>query len=204
MLCPECKTAAPGGSLCPHCGSRVPEREIFGGQGGHYLAVLSGLSLVLFVVFTLLVGKNLGFAAAFRAFYASNWFWVCLIISFLPMGIGFYYWLLLRDEEITVTDLGISRRSHWGNEQMAWSEVEAFVRRPILFRQTRLGRISGLSRFFTQKKIIARMPAIRYELIGRANPSGQRTVMSLEPGTIDTMDWLLEIIKERLGPPQDA
>ncbi len=204
MLCPECQSAAPGGSICPRCGSRVPEREIFGGQGGHYLAVLSGLSVVLFAAFSLIVGKKLGFAAAFRAFYGSNWFWVCLIISLLPMGIGFYYWLLLRDEEITVTDEGISRRSHWGHEAMTWSDVEAFVRQPILFRQTRLGRIAGLSRFFTQRKIVAKLPAIRYELVSRPDANGQRTMMSLEPGTIDAMDWLLKIIEERIGPPREA
>lgn len=203
MLCPDCRCAAPGGSTCPQCGRPVPEKEIFGGQGSHYLYVFFAISLFLFAFFSLIVGKRIGFEAAWAVFPQSNWFWFCLIVSLLPIPIGIYYWLLLRDEEITVTDEAITRRSHWGNEHLRWDAVETYHRQPILFRQTRLGRIAWFSRLFAQRKIFSRIPPIRYELISKPDPAGNRYTMSLETGAIDEMDWLLQLIEERLGPPQD-
>jgi hypothetical protein len=181
----------------------VPEKEIFGGQGGHYLYVLSAISLVLFIAFSLVIGKRLGFEAAWVIFPRSTWFWFYLIASCLPLIIGIYYWLLLRDEEITITDHLIARRSHWGEEEMAWDEVESYYRQPILFRQTRLGRIAWFSRLFTQHKLIAKLPPIRYELVSKPDPVAERRAMSLEPGAIDEMDWLLQLIEERVGPPTE-
>lgn len=201
MLCPDCRCAAPGGSACPQCGRPVPEKEIFGGQGTHYLYVLSAISLLLFIGFSFFTVKKLGFEAAWQVFPKSSWFWFYLIVSLLPMIAGVYYWALLRDEEVTVTDRAIARRSHWGDEEIAWHDVESYYRQPILLRQTRLGRIAWFSRLFVQQKLIAKLPPIRYELISRADADGKQRSMSLEPGAIDDLDWLLLLLQERLGPP---
>lgn len=203
MLCPDCQCAAPGGSDCPQCGRPVPEKEIFGGQGSHYLYVFAAISLILFISFSLAIGKKIGFEAAWAIFPRTNWFWFYLIVSLLPIPVGIYYWLLLRDEEITITDEAITRRSHWGDERLTWDAVEAYYRQPILLKQTRLGRIAWFSRLFTQHKIFAKLPPIRYELISKPGPDGSRRSMSLEPGTIDEMAWLLQLIEERVGPPRE-
>jgi len=192
MLCPDCRCAAPGGGFCPECGKQVPERESFSGQGGHYLLILFCISIALFVVFALLGG--------FRALAAHRggpgWIWLYVTISLTLLGVGVHYWFMLREEELVVTDEYIARRSRWGDEHLAWSDVRQFRHQPILLQQTRLGRIAGLSRFFGERG----WPPISYELIGSPDVTGTPTCMRLEPGTIDDMPWLLSLIEERLGP----
>jgi len=204
MLCPECKCPAPGGSPCPQCHRQVPEKEVFGGQGRLYLYVLAGLAVLLFTIFTLIFGKGIGFRAASRFFLVSSWFWLYVLISFLPLLIGLYYWFILRDEEITVTDTYIARRSHWGDELMLWGNVAEYRRQTILLSQTRLGRVAALSRFFGRGRLLARLPSLRYELIAFSDERGSRHTLALDPGTVDDMAWLLSLIEERLGPPIDA
>jgi hypothetical protein len=135
--------------------------------------------------------------------YTSGWLWSFLFIFMIPIAIGFYYWLMLREEEVIITDEYIARSSHWGDEYLAWADVRQFRRQPTLFRHTRLGRIAGLSRYFAQRHIFLDLPAENYELIGPADASGEPISMLLEPGTIVDMPWLLRIIAERVGPPCD-
>lgn len=208
MLCPECRCAAPGGTTCSHCGCPVPERETFAGQGGRYLMVLLIFSCL--VLLLLLLADYIGFTTTtFRWLYRSGWIWLYVGLVVTPAAVGLYYWVLLREEEVTVTDQYISRRSHWGNEYLPWAQVRRYVHRTLPLRQTRLGRVTWFSRFFRDTHRTARPPRKRsqwilssYELIGPTNASGHPTVLRLEPGTIDDMDWLLALIEERIGPPQ--
>lgn len=175
------------------------------GQGSRYFVVLVALSLAMLVL--LLLATTLGGPGplpVLRRLAASGWIWLYLAIFFIPIGIGIYYWLMLREEEVIVTDEGISRRSHWGNESLRWDEVCAFNRQPILFRQTRLGRISGLSRLFLRGARKLDLPPVCYELVGPADTNGLPRVMRFEPGTIEEMPWLLQIIEEHVGPPVDV
>lgn len=202
MLCPECKRAAPGGASCPQCGQQIPERENFEGQGGHYLFVLSAISLLLFAVFLLIGSRGGSLPTRVYQLRDSGWIWFYLVALFAPVAVGVYYWLLLREEEISVTDQYIARRSHWGDERLAWSDLQELRRHPMLFKQTRLGRITGLSRFFTSRRLFARLPPFCYELVGKPDAQGVPHSMRLEPGTIADMPWLLQLIEERVGPPE--
>jgi len=204
MLCPDCKCPAPGGSLCPSCGRQVPERESFGGQGRHYLGVLFLFSLVLVLFFILITSVGHGLGATLSKLARTGWFWLFLALFLLPNLVGLYYWSMLREEEITVTDEYIARRSHWGDEFLLWADVQAFRRKPVLFRQTRLGRIAWLSRVLTKGKLIADLLPVSYELVSRPDANGVSSVMCLEPGTIDDLPWLLQLIEERLGPPSEG
>ena len=201
MLCPDCKRAVPGGAICPQCKHPVPERESFSGQGGHYLRVFLALSLFFVVVFVLPPSIRSGFGPTIRRLYETGWIWLYLVIFLITIGVGLYYWSVLHEEEITITDEYIARRSHWGDEYLAWADVHAFQREPKPFRETRLGRISGISRVFAEHKILLDLPPISYTLIGPPDPDGNPICMCLEPGTIDDMPWLLQIIEERIGPP---
>lgn len=205
MLCPDCHRSAPGGTPCPGCGRVVPDRESMSGQGSRYFVVLVAISLALLVLF--LLATTLGGpgpATVLRRLAASGWIWLYLAIFFIPIGIGVYYWLMLREEEVIVTDDGIARHSHWGDETLRWDEVRAFNRQPILFRQTRLGRISGLSRLFMRGARKLDLPPVCYELVGPPDASGAPRVLLLEPGTIEEMPWLLQLIEEHVGPPVDV
>lgn len=204
MLCPDCKCPAPGGSPCPRCGRQVPERESFGGQGRHYLGVLFFLSLVLVLLFIFITSLGRGLGPTLGKLTKTGWIWLFLGLFLVPNLIGLYYWSMLREEEITVTDKYIARRSHWGDEFLLWTDVQTFRRRPILFRQTRLGRIAWLSRVLTKGKLIADLLPISYELVSKPNADGVSSVMCLEPGTIDDLPWLLQLIEERLGPPVEG
>lgn len=204
MLCPECQQPCPGGDLCPRCHQQVPDRETFGGQGDHYLRVLFGFSLIFLVVFFLVTNMGSGFKHALATLYSTGWFWLYLILFLIPIGIGIYYWFMLREEEITVTDEYIARRSRWGDEKLAWKDVRGFYYRPILFRQTRLGRIAGLSGYFRRSALIAKLPKVCYDLIGPPMPTGTPQCLRLEPGTIDEISWLLKLIEERVGPPEEG
>jgi hypothetical protein len=201
MLCPECKVPAKGGSICPECGQPVPERESFGGQGRHYLGVLSAISLLLFIGFLWFSsgGAGLGTMLARWAQTGRLWFYLALFAS--PIAVGVYYWFMLREEEITITDEYIARRSNWGDERMEWAQVREFHRTPIPFRQTRLGRITGLSQVLTKRRLFMRLTPATYELVSVPNGQGEVRVFVLEPGTVDDLPWLLQLIYERLGPP---
>lgn len=200
MLCPDCRQAAPGGTPCPQCGNQVPERESFGGRSGQYFFVLLCIAVLSLASLVAAASIGRGLRATLRGLYETGWIWLYLGVSSIPIAIGLYYWSLLREEEITVTDEWIARRSHWGDERLAWSDIRAFRRRPVLFRQTRLGRIAWLSRFFAQREL----PPASYELEWSLGPDGISSTMRLEPGTIDDMPWLLELIEERLGPPEES
>ena len=202
MLCPECETPAAGGARCPHCGEQVPERETFDGQGTHYVIVLALVSLLLLGVTLLMISRNAYIPDVLRDLYATGWLWVYAIVLLVPVSMGVYYWFLLREEEITITDEAISRRSHWGNELLAWRDVTSFRRRTILFRQTRLGRVSWFSRILAHRKLFAAIPPARYELIGLPDDQGRPRELHLDPGTIDDLDWVIKLLQERIGPPE--
>ncbi len=175
------------------------------GQGSSYFVTLVAVSaglLVLFVLATTLGGP--GPAPTLRRLAATGWIWLYLAIFFIPIAIGVYYWLMLREEEVIVTDDGIGRHSRWGNEWLRWDEVRAYHRQPVLFRQTRLGRISGLSRFFVRGARLLDLPPVCYELVGAEDRNGIPRVLRFEPGTIEEMPWLLQIIEEHVGPPVDV
>ncbi len=203
MLCPECKRSCPGGTFCPVCQNQVPEQEKFRGQGGHYLRVLAGFALFVLAVVVLATGGFRGFRATLSSLYSTGGLWLLLPIFLLPLLVGLYYWYILRKEEVVVTDEYIARRSHWGDEQVLWRDVTGFYRRPILFRQTRLGAVAWLSRFFRKSQVFLRLPKVSYEIVA-LHPDGGAYTMRLEPGTIEDMPWLLRLVSERIGPPQDA
>ena len=205
MLCPDCRRSAPGGTPCPACGRVVPDQESMSGQGSRYFVVLVALSLaflVLFVLATTLGGP--GPAPTLRRLATTGWIWLYLAIFLIPISIGVYYWLMLREEEVIITDEGIARHSRWGDESLRWDEVRAFNRQPILFRQTRLGRISGLSRYFLRGARKLDLPPVCYELVGPPDRSGMPRELRLEPGTIEELPWLLQLIEEHVGPPVDV
>jgi len=162
--------------------------------------VISGLLFLLFCV----IAGGTDIATGFWTLLHSNWFWLYMVIFAAPTVVGLYYWILLREEEITITDEFIARHSHWGDECLLWADIVAFRRRILPFKETRLGRITGLSRFLTRRKLFAKLPPIAYELVGTPDASGMPRIMSLEPGTVDDLPWLLELIEERIGPPQDV
>ena len=201
MLCPECKCPTPGGLTCPQCGNLVPERESFGGQGSHYLAVLTGMSLALVIVYLALASRDAGLEATIWRLTGSRWIWLYLLIPLTPLGIGVYYWALLREEEIVATDERIARTSHWGDEHLRWEDVRVFRRRPLLISQSRLGRITWLSRIAADSRLIWEPPPTYYELVGPIDESGNPQTMRLEPGTTQDLPWLLQIIEDRVGAP---
>lgn len=203
MLCPDCRRSAPGGQLCPQCGRQVPDQEGFSGEGGHYLVALSILSLFILSAFLLVAALGHGVRATLSGLYSKGWIWLYLALLLIPIGVGLYYWFMLREEEITVTDQQIARRSRWGNESMAWEDVRAFRCERVLWRQTRLGRVSWVSRFFKSHRRL-RPPPLAYELEGTPTSDSEPPRMRLEPGTINDLPWLLELISEHVGPPSEG
>ena len=202
MLCPHCETAAPGGAICPSCGRQVPERETFGGQGVHYLWVLAVMSALLLALLFVLAALRVGLAQAWPILMASRWVWLYALLCLAPLGVGIYYWFLLRDEETVVTDEYIERRSHWGTQRLLWSQATSFNRQLLPFRQTQLGRISGLSRVLIDSKLIARLPPHAYEINALPDQSGEHLSLAIEPGTVNDEPWLLKLIGAKLGPPE--
>jgi len=183
----------------------VPDQESFDGQGSRYFVVLVAVSLAVLVLSTLATTLGgPGPATMLRRMAASGWIWLYLALIVIPIGIGIYYWLMLREEEVVVTDEGIARHSRWGDESLRWNEVVAYHRQPILFRQTRLGRISGLSRFFVRGAHKLDLPPVCYELVGPPDAHGMPRELCLEPGTIEELPWLLRLIEEHVGPPVDV
>jgi len=195
MLCPHCRCAAPGGSLCPQCGQQVPQREGFGGQGGRYLTVLGSASVVLFLV-SALVGVLGGPG---RGPQSPGWTWLCVAISLTPLALGLYYWFMLREEEVVVTDESISRRSRWGDESMRWSDVRGFRRRSGILPRAGLRLPGRVTRLLVRRAF----PPDCYELLGPPGPAGSPTCILLEPGAVDDMPWLVSLIEERVGPPTE-
>jgi len=204
MLCPECKQSCPGGTFCPQCHNQVPERESFRGQGGHYLRVLSSFSLLMLVALLIANGGVVGLRQFLEQMSRTGGIWLLLVIFLLPIGVGIYYWFLLREEEVIVTDEYIARRSHWGNEHVAWRDVIAFRKHPVLFKQTRLGRVAWLSRLFRKSQVFLKIPKVSYEIVTASAEGGGTGSMRLEPGTIEDMDWLLQLVSEHIGPPKPA
>jgi len=49
--------------------------------------------------------------------------------------------------------------------------------------------------------VVVDLLPVSYELVSRPDARGVSSVMALEPGTIDDLPWLLQLIEERLGPP---
>jgi len=203
MLCPECKRPCPGGTFCPNCQNQVPEQENFRGQGGHYLRVLSAFSLFSLLGVVVATGGVLGFHEALRHLFRTGGLWLLLPVFLVPIIVGIYYWFILREEEVTITDEYILRRSRWGNERVAWRDVVAFYKHPVLFRQTRLGRVAWLSRLFRKSQVFLKLPKVSYEIVA-AKDTAESYSLRLEPGTIEDMTWLLQLISERIGPPKDA
>ena len=204
MLCPECECSCPGGALCPQCGQQVPERESFDGQDGHHLRILFMFSTVSLCIFVLATRDRAGEGATLQRLYATGWTWMYLAVFLIPMVVGLYYWFMLREEEIVITDEYIGRRSRWGDERLAWSDVRAFRRRPTLFQRTRLRHVARLGCLF--RKGVSRLasPEVGYELVGSPTGGASPHRMRLEPGTVDDWPWLLCLIEERIGPPENA
>jgi hypothetical protein len=203
MLCPDCKLHVTGGNSCPRCGKPVPERETFGGQGVHYFRVLVLLSLGVLTLFVILAGLGTGFSNILQRFFLSRWTWLYILLFLIPIGIGGYTWSTLRNEEITVTDTFISKYSRWGNEQFAWAQVKAFHRIPILRRRSWLRQMASVRRFFSRERLQWHLALQAYELVGYEDDQGEARVIRLEPGTIDDLPWLLQLIQEHLGPPTE-
>ena len=203
MLCPDCQVPAPGGTLCPHCHHLVPEQENFRSQGGHYLRILAGFSLFLLLLFIFSAILGAGLPTTVHRLVHSGWVWLYLIIFLIPMGIGVYYWAMLREEEIVVTDEYIARRSQWGYQHLAWDAITAFDQTPVLFSQTRLGRVAGLSAYLAHGALVQSLPKVRYELQGPVDAEGNSETIALDPGTVDDLPWLLQLIEERIGSPDE-
>ncbi|MHB9033523.1 MAG: hypothetical protein ACYC6L_10790 [Anaerolineae bacterium] len=186
---------------CPKCGQRVPERETFGGQGAHYFRVLFSLTLAVVAIFFLLSVLGSGINVTISRLISSRWSWLYFILFLIPIGIGLYTWSTLRNEEITVTDMAISRRSRWGNQQLLWSQVRSFHRIPFLPKRSWIRRFLSLRRIISRERLIWHLPPQAYELVGYENDEGAPAVIRLEPGTIDELPWLLALIQEHVGPP---
>ena len=202
MLCPDCRRSAPGGTPCPQCGQPVPERESFDGQGDRYLGIFALIALLLLIALFLVSNPGTPLAERPALLFTSGRLWIYLLICVAPLGIGFYYWALLREEEITVTDDYIARRSRWGDERLAWGEVRAYRRLTLLFRETRLGRIARFGRLFKNYEQLYDSVPLTYELEGSPDEHGHVACMRLEPGTMDDMPWLLCLIEEHVGAAQ--
>lgn len=172
MLCPDCRIPVAGGSVCPQCGEVAPARETFSGQGGHYLRLLLLMGITTSSLFFLLFSLHSGFSGALHSLVSARWSWLYLAFLGIPLIIALYTWRRLREEEITVTDEYIARRSHWGNEHLLWKEITAFEQVPTFLRHTRLGRMVWLSRVFSREKLLWHLPPIAYELVGTADANG--------------------------------
>ena len=202
MLCPTCSISSHGASTCPSCGGPIPEEETFEGQGGHYLRVLLFVSVVLFATATAIASWRTGQHFRLDLLVSSRWFWLYLVIFFLPTGIGIYFYWMLRGEQVRVTDQHIERRSRWGNEQVLWDDVTAYRKQVLPFRDTHLGGVARLSRLLTRGKLVRHIPPYAYDLFA-VNRAGQRQLFRLEPGTVSDLDWLLALMREHAGEPEE-
>ncbi len=203
MLCPDCQLPAVGGTLCSRCHHLVPEQESFRSQGGHYLRLLTAFSFALLLIFVLSASLGAGLQTTVQRLVQSRWLWFYLIIFLIPIGIGIYYWIMLHGEEIVITDEYIARRSQWGSQRLAWDDITAFQQIPVLFHETRLGRIAGLSYYFSDGALFRSLPKLRYELQGPVDAAGNPETITLDPGTVDDLPWLLQLITERIGSPDE-
>lgn len=203
MLCPECEIHVSGGERCPRCAKPVPERETFGGQGKHYLLVLVLFSIGIFLIFFIISILGSGFKEALDRIFSSRWSWLFALLFFLPVGIGIYTWSTLRTEEITVTDEFISKHSRWGDQRFRWSQITSFRRIPFFPRRRWIQRNISIRRLFSRERLVWHLPALAYELEGIQEGDSEPSILYLEPGTIDDLPWLLKLIEEHIGPPQD-
>lgn len=203
MLCPTCKIPATGGSTCQRCQGPIPDQETFEGQGGHYLRFFAFVAVGLFVGATTVASLHTGLPFRLDLLLGLRWFWLYLIICFLPVIYGVHYWYMLRGEQVRVTDEYIERISHWGNERVLWADVSEYRRQVLPFRETRLGRVARLSRWLTRGRFVAHIPPYAYDLIA-TNAAGERQVFRLEPGSVTDVVWLLALMEEHAGEPQSA
>jgi hypothetical protein len=201
MLCPECRVHVASGAKCPQCGRPVPERETFGGQGEHYFKVLMLLALGVFVVFIILSGLGSGFSTVLQRLFTRRWNWLFLLLFVIPIGI--YTWNTLRSEEISVTDTYISKQSRWGNQLFAWAQIKAFRRIPLIPKASWIRRLTSIRRLIPRERLAWHIPVQAYELVGYGSENEEPPIIRLEPGTIDDLPWLLELIQEHMGPPTD-
>jgi len=188
VLCPSCKKSVPGGQSCPTCHRAIPERETFSGQGGHYLAIMILIAAGMTIFFVILDRWS-----SLQWAHSVEWHWIAPLLVIQPIAIGLYYWTILRNEEITITDDYIYRRSHWGNEKIRWHDLIDVKELSVLPRDTAIGRVSWFSRFFSRKARTSYSPYTRYELVAK-EPSGRITRLCIETSTIDDVDWLLELV----------
>ncbi len=165
--------------------------------------VLTGLSIVLFLTMTVIASWRSRTRIGIQSLVHLRWFWLYMLLFFLPTGIGVYYWFMLRDEQIVVNDEFIERRSLWGDERVYWHRVRAYRMQVLPFRETRLGRIAGLSRWLTNSRIFNRIPPYAYDLV-TVDKEGDEQTLRLEPGTVNDLAWLLELIAAHVGEPEVA
>lgn len=203
MLCPECRISAEGGDTCPSCGQRVPEEERFGGQGGHYLRVFLSIGVGLLLVAIGVSSLGVGVPVRLKRAYEQGSLWPYWMILGAPLAVGFYYWWVLREEEITITDEYIARRSYWGNQRLRWDEIQSFHVHSLGAGLRSLGKTSRLSRYLSRERIEWKLPVLSYDLEGPPE-KGDEALLRLEPGTIDDLPWLIALIEEHLGPPEEV
>jgi len=204
VRCPECQIAVAGGTTCPACHQPVPERETFGGQGAYYLRVLLGVSAVVVALFFTLSILGWGWGRTVYRFTVSQWRWLYLALIALPIGIGIYNWVEMHNDEITVTDEYIERRSRWGVQRLAWRDVKGFHSHSIVPRRSWLWRTFAVKRWLSREYLMWHLPWQSYELVGPPDAKGGDLVILLEPGTIDEFPWLLSLINERIGEPEEG
>ncbi|MCE5259258.1 MAG: hypothetical protein LLG44_09405 [Chloroflexi bacterium] len=165
--------------------------------------VLVLLSVSVFAIFFILSTLSTGFSASINRIFISRWNWLYISLFLLPIGIGLYTWNTLRSEEITVTDAFISKQSRWGNQQFMWAQVESFHRISLLPKRRWINRVLSLRRTISRERLVWHLPPQAYELVGYQDENSEPSVIRLEPGTIDELPWLLELIQEHVGPPKD-
>lgn len=203
MLCPDCRISAAGGSLCPSCGNRIPEEERFGGQGGHYLRVFVSIGVGMLLVAIGVTSLGIGVPVRLARAYRHGSLWPYGVILGAPSVIGIYYWLILREEEITVTDEYIARRSHWGDQRLRWDEIQSFHVHSLGAGLRNLSDMGRFSRYLSRERVEWKLPVLAYDLEGPPE-KGDEALLRLEPGTIDDLPWLLALIEEHVGPPKEA
>ncbi|MGI6368345.1 MAG: hypothetical protein ACOX2L_08345 [Anaerolineae bacterium] len=175
---------------------------MFEGQGGHYLRLFALLSVLLFVVTTFIASLRSGMIFHLDLLLSSRWIWLYAILFATPLGLGLHYWRLLRGEKLRVTDEYMERISHWGYEKVRWAEVQAYRKQVLPLREMRLGRVSRMSRWLTRGRVFARIPPYAYDLVSRTR-DGEQAVFRIEPGNVDDLEWLLALIQQHVGAPEE-
>ncbi|MGC9360553.1 MAG: hypothetical protein ACP5G7_09305 [Anaerolineae bacterium] len=164
-----------------------------------FLSIGIGLLFVVIGVTSLGIGVPVRIARA----YEQGSLWLYGVILAVPSLIGIYYWLILREEEITITDEYIARRSHWGNQRLRWDQIHSYHVHSLGAGLRNLRDMGRFSRYLSRERVEWKLPVLAYDLEGPPD-KGDEALMRLEPGTIDDLPWLLELIEEHLGPPEEA